>query len=172
MCDIFIITFWLNSLISECTEVLNYGKLGVCKSRYTFEFLCLTDNPSSFSARGRAFLTHCTLVSLLPRVCSRSLVVQTGLLMGTLDPAFVLAPELLITAKPLITDLTLIDYSECSAHSTVSRDLTLKKWNTVDKTEFFLHWLSSSMNLKIRGRFYICTQACRSECSILQVKIT
>lgn len=53
--------------------------------------------------------------------------------MGTLDPAFLLALELLITAKPLITDLTQINYSECSAHSTVSRDLTLKKGNAVDK---------------------------------------
>lgn len=62
--------------------------------------------------------------------------------MGTLDPAFVLAPQLLITAKPLITDLTQIN---CSSQSVVPTTQFLENavvisrvLNAADKSEFVL----------------------------------
>lgn len=48
----------------KCWMMVNWGSVS---HGIPNEFLCLT-------AHGQAFLAHCTLVSLLPRVCSRSLV--------------------------------------------------------------------------------------------------
>lgn len=86
---------------------------------------------------------------------------------GNSWPCFCAGSRAFNYCKPLITDLTQIN---CSSQSVVptAQFLEISHWksvlNAADTTEFFLHWICSSMNLKIRPILDLYSiQACRRE---------
>ncbi len=106
-----------------------------------FEFPCLTDYPSSFSALGPAFLDHCTLVSSFLVLFRHLFYLPSH---GNSWPCFCAGSRAFNYCKTSnywsYTDQLLIP--ECSAHSTVSRDLTLKK--CAERSRY--DWVLSTLN--------------------------